>query len=152
MKIIIQPTTTAEWYTLLKESQSHVGLFFDDHVEHYLILTLDTFVTEKIDNEIPLAIEFLNSISVGNMHTNQKLRKIADRCLILAGLFPKHAENIDVSSTYFIDMGQQAYLTLADRAHVKTDPQLFYKLGFQFIDITSVLNTMRVLSGDRITH
>ncbi|OGT47372.1 MAG: hypothetical protein A3F17_03755 [Gammaproteobacteria bacterium RIFCSPHIGHO2_12_FULL_41_15] len=147
MKIILQPTTTAEWYELIRESQHHIGLFFDDHVESYLILTLDKFIKEEIHNETPIAIEFLSSISMENSHANQKLRKIGDRCLILAGLFPEHAEKVNVSTTYFIDMGQQAYLTLADRARIKTDPKLFYKLGFQFIDIKSVLNTMRSLSS-----
>lgn len=143
MKIILQSSTIAQWYSLVKETQAQTGLYFDDHVENYLILTLDHFVTDELIIDAPLAVEFLDSVNFGLAYTHQKLRKVGDRCLILAGLFPQHAEKANVSEQYFIDIGQQAYLMLADRARIKTDPNLFYKLSFQFADLKTVLNAMR---------
>lgn len=152
MKIIIPSNTTAEWYDLVKETQQQTGLYFDDHIESYLILTLDRFVKDENLFDVPLALEFLNSVNFRTSYSNQKLRRVGDRCLILAGLFPEHAGKVNVSEKYFIEIGQQAYLTLADRSSIKIDPKLFYQLGFRFIDITEVLGAMRKVAATRITH
>lgn len=152
MKLTIQPNTTSEWYALVKETQCQLGVYFDDHVDNYIILTLDEFMSKGDLMATPLAVDFLKSLTRANSDSNQKLRNVGDRCLILSGLFPEHAEKINVSISYFNDIGQQAYLTLADRSNIKLDPSLFFRLGSKFIDIRDVLYAMRRFSQFRIIN
>jgi len=152
MKITIQPNKTSEWYVLVKETQAQVGLYFDEHIENYVILTLDKFMNDNSLITTPIALEFLKTLKITSRASNHRLRKIGDRCLILSGLFPEHIQKTNVSTTYYITIGQQAYLTLADRAHLKLGPELFYKLGLKFVDIKELLNAMRNLYQIRKIH
>jgi hypothetical protein len=152
MNIITQPNKTAEWYELIKETQTHTGIYFEDNIENYLVLTLSQFMKEVHIVGPPIAIDYLKSLKRPSSIANQKLRKVGDRCLLISGLFPEHADKINVSVTYFIEIGQQAYITLSERVNVKLDPKLFYELGLQFIDIKEVLSAMRRISDHRIKH
>ena len=152
MGIKIQPSAASQWYELVKETQHQTGLFFDDHIESYLILTLDKFMLDKTLMDTPIAIDFLKSIQVTSSQSNHKLRKVGDRCLIISGLFPERASKINLSVSYYIDIGQQAYLTLAERSNIKFDPELFQNLGLKFLDIKEVLNAMRLVAANRILN
>ena len=152
MKIVIQPNALSEWYELVKETQAHTGVHLDDTIQSYLILTLDNFVKDEALVDLPVAIEYLRTLTIEKEKSNQKLRRVGDRCLILSGLFPDHAEKLNVSISYFIEIGRQAYLTLADRAIFKIDPKLFYNLGFHFVDIKELLNAMRLVTKQTIKH
>lgn len=150
MKISIQPNPTSEWYALVKETQAQMGLYFDEYVENYVILTLDKYMKDNSLTATPIALEFLKSLTMASRQSNHRLRRVGDRCLIISGLFPDHVQRINVSNTYFIGIGQQAYLTLAERSHLKLGPDLFYQLGLKFVDIKELLNAMRKLY--RIIH
>lgn len=148
MKIIIPPNAFSEWYDLVKDTQAATGVQLDDHVASYLILTLDRFVTQALEQDLPLAIEYLQSMGYRHSQNSSHLRTVGDRCLILSGFFPERAHRFNVSLNYFANIGRQAYLTLADRANLKADPELFYKLGFRFMDLTVLLNSMRRLAAN----
>ena len=152
MKIVIPPNTLSEWYELVKETQAHTGMHLDEHIESYLILTLDNFVKDEALIDLPIAVEYLRTLNLSKESASQKLRKVGDRCLILSGLFPNHAEKSNVSLSYFIDIGRQAYLTLADRTNFKIDLKLFYNLGFRFIDLKELLNAMRLVARQTTKH
>lgn len=149
MKIVVPPNSLSEWYDLVKHTQAQTGMKLDDHVESYLILTLDSFVTGSVEREVPVAIEYLESIDPKQQQSNSRLRTVGDRCLMLTGFFPERARRLNVSLSYFANIGRQAYLTLADRSNMRVDPALFYKLGFRFLDLTELLYSMRQLAKQK---
>ncbi len=77
---------------------------------------------------------------------NQRLKRMGDAALILAGLFPQRAQRLNVSVTYIREMGEGAYLNLADkllRAGSKERALFFGELGIQFHLLVEVLNGTR---------
>jgi len=132
-----------EWYQLVSEARTHLGCALDDNVESYLILTLDHYTSDiQLPDQI-LAIDFLEGFYYKGREAIDRLRRTGDRCLILAGFFPDRAQRFNLKSEYFIELGQQAYHTLAGRSILQYDPLLFDALCREFVTLTQVLLTMR---------
>ena len=140
-----EPTSISQWYALLKDTLEQTGKKLDDSVESYVILTLDHYAKDASWTNATIAIEFLETVSA-LPQSHEKLRSVGDRCLILSGLFPERAKKVNVSTRYYIDIGQQAYLFLSDNTHLKYDPKLFAKLGHHFGELAHLLQHMRLLT------
>lgn len=139
-----EPTTIAEWRSLVLQGQDKAGVLLTEVVENYMVLTLDAFTT-KIDLVTSvIAIDFLANIRVETLNHANGLRSVGDHCLILAGLFPDRAKRKRVSADYFMHIGQHAYyvLSYAARSH-KIDHILFYQLFENFAELIHVLSAMR---------
>lgn len=141
----------AQWYEIIKETQQATGVYFDEEIETYLILTLDNYTFDITLLDKPIAIDYLNSLQHSSTYSTQTLRKVGDHCLLISGLFPERAKKI-LSVRYYVDMGQQAYLSLSDRNNLKSNPALFYNLGLKFPEIKEVLNAMRFIAQSRILN
>ena len=141
--LLIQPTTTAQWQALVKETTDRRRICIDIAIENYLVITLDAFTKNVLLLETPIAIEFLTAVQTHSGLTNHKLRTVGDRCLIIAGFFYQQSEKHNVNREYFAEIGQQSYLALADRDAKKYDPELFQELGHRFTDLTTILRHMR---------
>ncbi len=130
--------------TLVKEAAEQTGYRCDDQVEHYLVLTLEQFMTDNHLATAVVALDFLLALNSLGQEGGGKIRKVGDECLLLAGLFPERAARKHVSLEYFIGVGQQAYhlLTHANFQWVY-DPELFTKLSKDFPHLIDVLQTMR---------
>jgi hypothetical protein len=146
-QIKFEPSNMAHWYSLIAEAEYRTNYQPNDGIKSYLILTLDKFIQDNDLSTSIIGADFLIYIKELESGQREQLRDLGDQCLILAGLFPGHAEKRNVSVNYFIGIGQQAYLTVADKTKVKYDPVLFYDLGHQFKALTQLLHAMR-LPGD----
>ena len=62
----------AQWYELVKETQNLTGVFFDDEIASYLVLTLDRYTLDKSLLDRPIATEYLKSVAVATTLTTQK--------------------------------------------------------------------------------
>lgn len=141
-----EPTKTAEWQSLVIEAQLHSGYQFDDKIENYLVLTLDHFTKEKKLISSVIAIDFLHASDSHGKQSIDKLREVGDQCLLLSGLFPERALKKNVSLNYFINIGKQAYETVAENNLILTfDSELFYQLSDDFVAIMDLLHAMRQL-------
>jgi len=139
-----EPTTIAEWQSLVAEAEIKTGYNFDESLENYLVLTLDHYTTKEAIASVMIAIEFLESTNIARPRDGAILRGVADQCLLLSGLFPERALTKNVSLNYFIGIGQQAYLALTDsRLKQKFDSDLFQKLSYNFVGLMDLLNSMR---------
>lgn len=137
-----------QWYELVKETQDLTGVFFDDEISSYLILTLDKYTLDISLLDRPISTEYLKALEISSALNIQNLRKVGDRCLIISGLFPDRARKI-ISVRYYTEMGQQAYLAVSDR---HTNSSLFYNLGLKFVEIKDVLTAMRTIYKNRTVN
>ncbi len=152
MKFIIEPTTVSQWYELVKEAQKLSECELDENLQSYVVITLDKFTKDDSLISSIICLDFLESISDLSSSSQDKLRHIGDRCLLLSGLFPGHAKSMNLTASYFTDIGQGAYLTLAERAILNYDPNLFHKLGKKFHEIADLISKMRTIRDTRTVN
>lgn len=148
----LEPTKTAEWQALVAEAlfESHYNL--DESLEFYLVITLDSFTTDKDLINSVVAIDYLEAIDLSRKLAGDKLRSVGDHCLVLSGLFPERILRKNVSLNYFINIGKQAYKIVATHNLLLAyDADLFHKLSDNFVGLMDVLHTMRQMSF-RIIH
>lgn len=139
-----EPTTIAEWQSLVTEAEVKTGYEFEESLENYLVLTLDHYTKQDRMANTVIALDFLKGTNIKNPHGGKLLRKVGDQCLILSGLFPERALKKNVSLNYFIGIGQQSYLALTEaRLKENFDPELYQKLSHNFVGLMDLLHSMR---------
>ncbi len=146
MTIAIKSSNLHEWYDLVYEARGKLGYLLNENLESYLILTLDGHIKDTAMLRNIIAIDFLNSANDTGKNRINQLRITGDRCLLIAGLFPERAQGLNLDNNYFIDMGQQAYYTLAVIRQQNKHADLFNDLAAEFIRLTHILLTMRTLN------
>lgn len=93
-----------------------------------------------------LALSFLQGRMEKGEAANGCLKRMGDIALILAGLFPQRTRRMNVSLSYVREMGEGAYLDLADKflRSGRKETALYYgEIGIQFCLLTEVLSGMR---------
>ena len=139
-----KPTTIAEWQSLVAEAEVKTGYTFEESLESYLVITLDHYTRKGGFISAVIALDFLESTHIATPRDGDQLRGVGDQCLLLSGLFPERAIKKNVSLSYFIGMGQQAYLALTDlRLKDEFDSELYQKLSYNFVGLMDLLNAMR---------
>ena len=139
-----QPTALAEWHHLIQLAQAHSGYHFEENLEHYIMITLDSF-THKVDlGSNIIAIDYLQHQNIESAYDLQCLRNTGDQCLILAGLFTENIKHKYVSTNYIINIGRSCYDRIAAMTRYKLfDQALFAKLRDHFVDIIVTVHQMR---------
>lgn len=142
--LIIQPTSQAVWYVLVKEAHEQSGYSYPEDLENYLVLTLERFYTQSHFASECIALRLLQSLSQAYTLKSNELREVGDECLMLSGLFPERAKKHHVSLSYYIDAGKLAYQTLADHP-TKTpyNTALFAELSMHFVGLMDILHMIR---------
>lgn len=139
----LEPTPLAQWQSLVLDALTISDYEFDEDLENYLVLTLDRFTQEQSLASSVIATDYMSALNDGAEHA---LRHVGDQCLLLSGMFPERALKKHVSLDYFINIGRQSYLNIAnDNKHTDLNRDLFYNLSFHFIGLMDVLNTIRQL-------
>ncbi|GJM07667.1 MAG: hypothetical protein DHS20C10_14010 [marine bacterium B5-7] len=144
--MIIQNSSLAEWHTLVNEAQQLDNSTLEEAVESYLVFLLMRFTQDPDLVTSILAIEFLEGVQ---MRQQQPLRDVADRCLLLSGLFPEQAARRLVSVDYFVGLGQRAYMQLADLPDIiQLGP--YEDLCQEFMTLTRILRRMREIHQEKL--
>lgn len=132
------------WYQLINTAKEQCGYEFAEGVDHYLVLTLDAFLTDTDIASNVLALSYLENMRQQSHTTLQNLRHVGDQCLLISGLFPERAQTRNVSLGYYVDMGKNSYLQLAGASrHLKLDNELFYELATHFVGLMDILTALR---------
>ncbi len=85
------------------------------HTEYYLVRVLLEFFQraslfpQRENEEIPLAVLYLQSVDAGRMERVKLLKQLADVALFLAGYFQESLQRKLVDLDYYIAMGGSAY-------------------------------------------
>ena len=141
-QLILQPTTLAQWYTLVNDAECSCSLQLDQEVESYLVYLLMRFSDKPEMAKSILAIEFLESLHLTGSYQSNVLREVGDKCLLYAGLFPERAERRRVKESYFIDLGQNAYYLLATLSESEI-ARLYNSICKAFLAMRNILLEMR---------
>ena len=118
-KLMLQPTTQAQWHALVKDAIDASGISLDEDLESYLVFLLMRFAEQPTLINRALALDLLQSYHEVGRIKHDMLRDVGDKCLLFSGLFPMRASRRLMSNSYFVSLGQSAYGTLAQLAATK---------------------------------
>jgi len=139
--IVTEPTTTAQWQSLVSDAEIAASLQLDETLESYLVFTLMRFTQRpELTNSI-IALEFLDGIQNQGQQQHEQLRDVGDKCLLLSGLFPHTAKRRLVSLGYFVNLGRSAYQQLHDKIH-----GFYGQLAADFVPMMDVLHAIREIN------
>ncbi len=146
--LILQPTSTAQWYALVNELESQRHLVLGDNLESYLVFLLMRFCDQPdLVNSI-IGVEFLESLQLCSGLQQWRLRDVGDKCLLLSGLYAEHIRRTSIDPNYFVTLGQTAYRLVSNRFSNK----LFAELAQHFLSMQDILLAMRELSETNEQH
>lgn len=140
-RIILHPTDMCQWHALVNEAQAVTQLILDEELESYLVFLLMRFSSSSDWVESTIALDFLKSMQKKPIHA-ELLREVGDKSLLFSGLFPEIAVTRNVGLDYYVGMGKAAYLT-ASEVEEKETAQLYYQLSMNFVNLQSVLHSIR---------
>lgn len=140
-QIIVQPTELAHWHALVNEAQVVVDHNLSEDLESYLVYLLMRFNTFSELSDTVLALDFFKASNAKGNERLDILQRLGDKSLIFSGFFPEQAERKNVKLSYFIQMGQSAYQSVAMFSEEKK--ALFLALSDDFVSLISVLNIVK---------
>jgi len=149
--IVLQPTITAQWQALIKEAESLSHLALPEDLESYLVFLLMRFTEKPELARSVLGMEYLRAFEgMAGQGQGVRLQNVGDKCLLLAGLFPERAERKRVRISYFVELGQGAYASVADLSQTEL-AKLYHALCQGFVGLMDVLHAARELAGRPLT-
>lgn len=147
MKLVLQPTSTAQWHALVSEAEQACATRLEEELESYLVFLLMRFASRPDLAGRILALDFLNSLSSQGRLQEDQLRDVGDQCLLYSGFYPEQAQRRLVRSAYFVDLGRSAYGMLAERVRHAT-AEVYNQLAHAFVNLRDVLQAMRELDAE----
>jgi hypothetical protein len=143
-ELIIPTNSQSAWFDLVKNAHAESGYNYSSELENYLVLTLEYFYTNASFTDGSIAIKLLESLQSQSKPPVQQLRQVGDECLLLSGLFPWRAQKHNVSLSYYIGAGKQAYQTLSEQADKPPfNSGLFTELSQHFVGLMDILHLIR---------
>jgi hypothetical protein len=143
--LLLQPTTTAQWQSLVKDAESSSNLRLNNELESYLVFLLGYYNRRPDIANSVFAKEFLTGMTEKRARQRECLREVGDKCLLFAGFFPEQAEKRQVKIKYFIELGQTAYIQVASLSKAGS-ASLYNALSYDFISLMEILHAIRGLS------
>lgn len=138
MDLLTRSTSTALWHEIIHEAEASAAITLHEDLEAYLVFLLMRY-TDKPDllRQI-IAMEFMQGLQSSTAQKNNLLQAVGDKCLLFAGLFPHIAEKRLVRISYFVNIGQSAYVEIS-----RENGDLYYALADQFVPLMDVLQSIR---------
>lgn len=128
------------WHDLIREGEERRHLALGEELQAYLVFALMRHLGDAEISGRIMALEWFQAqerpVSPG------RLRDVGDRCLLIAGWFPRVARRRHVTPDYYIDLGRGAYATAAQRAP-SCERGLFAQLAEAFRSLVDVLSAVR---------
>jgi len=138
MTILTNTTSTALWYGIVHDAEESCSIVLKEDVESYLVFLLMRYTNQpELINQI-IATEFLRGAGLNSQKRQVAMQSVGDKCLLFAGLYPNLAEKRLVRLSYFVNLGQTAYITISQKNN-----DLYGLLGRQFVSLMDVLQSIR---------
>ena len=137
---------TSHWYALLNRAQAATDFYIQPDVENYLV-----YVLACMSNDL----EFISSQSLyghdvipiaKKERRLQDIQLVGEQSLVVAGLFPDHAQRTGISLLYLMDKGRNAYRELASALPGNF---IYAYISIEFVNIVEVLQKLAEICGDR---
>lgn len=133
-------SAAALWQELIREGEQRRHLALGEDLQAYLVFALMRHLGDADISNRMMALDWLRAqerpISPG------RLRDVGDRCLLIAGWFPRLAQRRNVNQQFYIDLGRGAYASAADRSP-RCERSLFAQLAEAFRSLVDVLSAVR---------
>ena len=144
--LVLEPTVTAQWHSLVSEAEVRSARRLDETLESYLVFLLMRFSARPSLASSVMARDFLEGVTTPGRLGQDRLRDVGDQCLLFSGLFPRRAERRLVRISYYVDLGRAAYGQLAEDKSPGSSA-LFAQLAHGFVALMEVLQAMSSLTG-----
>ena len=102
------------WFDLVREAEQRAHTPLDEPVESYLVFLLQRHQHDHVLAGRIMALEWLDGLERVGQERVEVLRDVGDRCLLVAGLFPRLALRRRVTPAYYARIGQSAYAAVAE--------------------------------------
>ncbi len=142
-KLLHSNTSTALWYEIIYEAENSCEITLKQELEWYLIGLLIRFTANPQIVKQIMAIDFLQGLKLAKHQREVVLQDVGDKCLIFSGLFPANSEKRLVKPSYFVNLGQSAYLNIS-----KNTNDIYALLSDEFVALMDILQTIRCYSKD----
>ena len=139
--LTLHPTSLAQWHSLICEAQQKSNKPLDESLESYLVYMLMRFCRRADVFDRAIAIDLLETRDL--TANDDVLRDVGDKCLLVSGLFPGIIEQRNVTCSYYVDMGRDAYYQLANYLP-QASAELYQHLCHFFTDL---MNVLQAISG-----
>jgi len=140
MQSLRQGSATALWHELVREGEQRRHLALGEDLQAYLVFALMRHLGDAALARRTMALDWMQAHE--RPLTPDRLRDVGDRCLLIAGLFPRLAERRRVNPDYYIDLGRGAYASASQRAP-RCERGLFGQLAEAFGSLVDVLAAVR---------
>ena len=137
MRMLMYDNPVALWRQTVQEAEGHCAVTLKKELETYLITLLDQYTHKPELVKQIFAVTFLEAQA---NHDELALQKTGDQCLLFTGLFPHAVEKRLVTMSYFVQLGQLSYLSLAEHIH----DDFFTALANEFVTLMDVLQSIRM--------
>lgn len=137
-----QGHSTELWQSLITESATSRGVKLDEHEQSYLGFVLIRHLRDEQLGARVMSLDWLHAQDEIGRTRADALRDVGDRCLLIAGLFPRLAERRHVSPDYFTTLGRGAYAGVAECTR-SGYADLFAQLAGAFLRLVDVLGHLR---------
>jgi hypothetical protein len=141
-QIIVYPSSTACWHSLVKEASGFCKQELSEDLESYLVFLLMRYSQSTNLARKVIATEFLETAHRIGEDKKSSLQDIGDSCLLFSGLFPGRAKKRRVRVSYFVKIGKTAYSSLSLLS------PLFFDLSNNFVSLMDVLQSMREIDSN----
>lgn len=141
MTILTSTTSTALWHDIIHEAEKTCAVALKEEVESYLVFLLMRYTNKPELAAQVMATEFLRGANLNSLQRQAALQDVGDKCLLFTGLFPSIAEKRRVSLSYFVQIGQTAYVAISTKNN-----DLYGLLGHQFVSLMDVLQSVKLHS------
>jgi hypothetical protein len=136
--LILNPTDTSQWYTLILEAESQTQIHLNVETESYLVFLLmrSSRSTQWLNSII--GIEFMDAFQQKGRQQKQMLMDIGDKSLLLSGFFLENVLQRNLDPKYFINIGQIAYASVGAFPD-EAQHQLYKDLSENFLNLKEIL-------------
>ena len=145
MQLPLYTTETANWYALLNRAQAESNSYFQRDVEDYLVYLLAYMETELTYRE-NINIEANGFLpDTPKQRRLSKIKDIGEQCLLIAGLFPDHANLTGIPLLFMMEKGCSAYRELANAT---PEVSLYLYIADNYGKVIDLLQKLGEMCGD----
>lgn len=130
------------WYDLVRDGEDRARTRLPETIESYLVFLLQRHQGDAVLGKRILALDWLGGQERAGRDRADAMRDVGDRCLLIAGMFPRLAERRNVQPSYYAALGQAAYGEVAVVARAGY-AELFALLAQAFEAMLRVLGGLR---------
>lgn len=142
--LILHPTDTSQWYSLILEAQSEAKICLSESSESYLVFLMMRSSQNTIWLDSIIGMDLMQALQLKGRQQKQMLVEIGDKSLLLSGFFPELVIKRQLTPQYYVNIGQIAYANVGNYADIR-EYELYQELSERFISLQQILEKARTL-------